>query len=312
MAAQNFDEVHAATNAALDRLFAPGANFGEVYMSLMADFVRFKIIGTGMWSDTWSNKAEFLRNLLHPIMQEVVSGFSMNLENRIVEGNWACVETTGGSQVRNGMRYDNEYAYVFRFADGKIVQGTEYLDTELATQCFGFKDQHLATPLRGGDALSDMPSVHPSSYDVPMPENPNRQVQENKAIVRAMFADPTSNKIEAYRAAMADDVEYRIMGKTRFSGTFKGWDAFMKQVVEPLATDLDEGGLNVVADNIFASEDWVVAQCRGLSKTRLGRRYDNDYCLLYRFDGGRIVEVREYLDTELVTFAFGNEPLPQS
>ena len=44
---------------------------------------------------------------------------------------------------------------------------------------------------------------------------------------------------------------------------------------------------------------------RGKSGTKSGKRYDNEYCWVYRLSGGKIVEINEYLDTELVTAAFG-------
>jgi ketosteroid isomerase-like protein len=33
--------------------------------------------------------------------------------------------------------------------------------------------------------------------------------------------------------------------------------------------------------------------------------YDNNYCWVFRFQGGLIQEVREYMDTQLVTDTFG-------
>ena len=36
-----------------------------------------------------------------------------------------------------------------------------------------------------------------------------------------------------------------------------------------------------------------------------GRRYDNNYCWVIRFKDGSIQEVREYMDTQLVTETFG-------
>ena len=36
-----------------------------------------------------------------------------------------------------------------------------------------------------------------------------------------------------------------------------------------------------------------------------GRRYDNNYCWVIRFNEGYIQEVREYMDTQLVTETFG-------
>jgi ketosteroid isomerase-like protein len=39
--------------------------------------------------------------------------------------------------------------------------------------------------------------------------------------------------------------------------------------------------------------------------TKRGVAYNNTYCWVYRFEQGKIVALTEYLDTELVTRAFG-------
>jgi uncharacterized protein len=36
-----------------------------------------------------------------------------------------------------------------------------------------------------------------------------------------------------------------------------------------------------------------------------GRRYDNNYCWVFRFEDRLIHEVREYMDTQLVKETFG-------
>jgi ketosteroid isomerase-like protein len=40
-------------------------------------------------------------------------------------------------------------------------------------------------------------------------------------------------------------------------------------------------------------------------KTKTGKPYNNTYCNVFKVVGGKIKEITEYLDTELVTAAFG-------
>ena len=56
---------------------------------------------------------------------------------------------------------------------------------------------------------------------------------------------------------------------------------------------------------IHADGDCVVVEHTGRNETPDGRRYDNNYCWVLRFEDGRIQEVREYMDTQLVTDTFG-------
>ena len=66
-----------------------------------------------------------------------------------------------------------------------------------------------------------------------------------------------------------------------------------------------EGPLTITADNLIGEGDFVVVQSHGRSNTRKGVAYDNTYCHVFRIAGGKIREVTEYLDTELVTRAVG-------
>jgi uncharacterized protein len=56
---------------------------------------------------------------------------------------------------------------------------------------------------------------------------------------------------------------------------------------------------------LIADDDLVVVEARGDNLTGAGARYDNEYCYIIRVVEGRLVELTEYLDTELVTAALG-------
>ena len=47
-----------------------------------------------------------------------------------------------------------------------------------------------------------------------------------------------------------------------------------------------------------------------LGLTPEGVRYDNDYCLVFRLEDGKIKEIREYCDSVLTEKALG--PFPQT
>ena len=56
---------------------------------------------------------------------------------------------------------------------------------------------------------------------------------------------------------------------------------------------------------IHADGDSVVVEHSGRNELPDGRRYDNNYCWVFRFEESLIHEVREYMDTQLVTETFG-------
>jgi ketosteroid isomerase-like protein len=128
--------------------------------------------------------------------------------------------------------------------------------------------------------------------------------EENRQIVKDLFAALSKGDVDGFLAKFADDVHWKIQGSTKFSGTYAGKGEVVAKLLAPLGAEL-EGHLAITAERITAEGDRVVVEGFGQSATKSGNRYDNHYCWVYRMAGGKIVEVNEYLDTELVTHAFG-------
>jgi ketosteroid isomerase-like protein len=59
------------------------------------------------------------------------------------------------------------------------------------------------------------------------------------------------------------------------------------------------------ADQIIAEDDMVVVRARGEVRTRTGKDYNNSYCFVIRMRGGKMVEIREFMDTALAESALG-------
>ncbi len=127
---------------------------------------------------------------------------------------------------------------------------------------------------------------------------------ENKKLVQDMFAELSKGNAEAFLGNMADDVRFTIIGSTKYSGTCNGKQELISNVLQPLTSQL-EGGLEIAVDNLIADGDHVVMQGRGKSIAKNGKSYNNTYAQVFRIANGKVQEVTEYLDTELVTSVFG-------
>ena len=127
---------------------------------------------------------------------------------------------------------------------------------------------------------------------------------ENKEIIRTMFSELGKGNAAAFLGAMSDDIKFNLIGSTKFSGTFKGKEQLTAKVLAPLGAAL-EGGLVIPPDNLIADGEYVAMQSRGKSTAKNGKSYNNTYCHVFRITNGKISEVTEYLDTELVTSVFG-------
>ena len=60
------------------------------------------------------------------------------------------------------------------------------------------------------------------------------------------------------------------------------------------------------AHRFIADEDYVVVEARGRNTTKDGVPYNNIYCYVFHLANGKLQEMTEYLDTELVTAALGD------
>jgi len=127
---------------------------------------------------------------------------------------------------------------------------------------------------------------------------------ENKELVRGFFADIAKGNLNGALGRMAEDLRFTLIGNTVLSGVCGSRKEFVDRILAPLGAQL-EGPLTITIDNLIAEGDFVVVQSHGRSTTRKGVPYNNTYCQVFRITDGKIREMTEYLDTELVTKAFG-------
>jgi len=64
-----------------------------------------------------------------------------------------------------------------------------------------------------------------------------------------------------------------------------------------------------VAFNFVADGDYVVVESKGDNVTKTGLRYDNDYCMIWRIEDGKIKDIKEYCDSMLVERVLGPFPV---
>ncbi len=125
---------------------------------------------------------------------------------------------------------------------------------------------------------------------------------ENKEVVRKMGE---AKSLDDMLVTMSDDVRWTIQGATKYSHVMNGKKEITDKLLHPIFSEMESIGSNHV-DNVIAEGDFVVVQQHASGrKTKTGNPYNNSYCLVFKVIGGKIKEINEYLDTELVTAAFG-------
>lgn len=125
---------------------------------------------------------------------------------------------------------------------------------------------------------------------------------ENKELMQEVFDALAKGDGRPFVEALADDVSWRIIGSTDWSGTWEGKPAVQAKLLDPLFAQFATRYRNR-AIRLIAEDDYVVIECRGDVTTKSGRPYRNTYCYVCRFERGRVRELTEYCDTELLTKA---------
>ena len=127
---------------------------------------------------------------------------------------------------------------------------------------------------------------------------------DNKMLVQHIYEELSSGNSRPLVEAMADDVRWALMGTMTWSRVYEGKEAVLTRLLTPLRARF-AGRYEASAERIIAEGDLVVAEVRGRVTTRSGSPYHNRYCFIFRIEGGKIREMREYMDTELAAAVLG-------
>ena len=126
----------------------------------------------------------------------------------------------------------------------------------------------------------------------------------NKMRVQEIMEAMSEGRVAPLFDAMAEDATWRWMGVSQWSRTLEGKQTVVAELFGGASETLGPVS-SVDVRGIHADGDCVVVEHSGQNELPDGRRYDNNYCWVFRFEGGLIQEVREYMDTQLVTETFG-------
>ncbi len=129
-------------------------------------------------------------------------------------------------------------------------------------------------------------------------------IVENKQVVIDFYEAGARGDIDACFSLVADDITWKNVGSTKFSGTYKGKQALMEELLGPLFGQL-KAGISATIEALIAEDDIVVALTRGQAETLDGTPYNNTYCQVIRVADGKFAEVTEYMDTALIDAVFG-------
>jgi len=116
----------------IQQVFAElGKGNARPFVGSFADDVKWTIVGTTKWSRTYQGKKAVLDELLRPLSDRLTAPVAVTAHRVIADDDLVVVEASGAATTKTGRPYNNTYCWIFRLADGKVVEITEHLDTAL-------------------------------------------------------------------------------------------------------------------------------------------------------------------------------------
>jgi ketosteroid isomerase-like protein len=126
-----------------------------------------------------------------------------------------------------------------------------------------------------------------------------KQAAANKQLLHWVFADLAAGNGRPFIEMLAEEVVWHVEGSTPWSRSYRGKASVKADLLKPLFAVLD-GPNPLTVSRMIAEEDCVAVQARGNARTRAGADYCNSYCMIFRLNDGRVVEITEYADTALI------------
>ncbi len=128
------------------------------------------------------------------------------------------------------------------------------------------------------------------------------ETQRNKDVARRFVDAMGGDFARAIDEVMAEDCRIVTQGTTAISGIRGKAEAF---AAVQLVGQIFAGGLPTKIHTMIAEGDTVAVQAESHATHVSGKLYNNKYLFLMRFRDGKLIEMNEYLDTELAGKFFG-------
>jgi len=124
------------------------------------------------------------------------------------------------------------------------------------------------------------------------------QTEDTRRVVQAMLDAISAGDVGAMVACLDPELDFYMPGQTHIHGRFKGPGEFMR--IAGMVLDQLAEPVTLTVKTTIVEGDAACVEATGSSVTKKGEPYSNDYCFVYRVKNGRITEMTEYHDTDLV------------
>jgi len=109
---------------------------GASFFQNVDDKVDWIVEGTHPLAGHYKSKSDFVAGTFAKLAEVLPRGAQLVVEHLLVKDDQAVVELHSLATAKNGLRFDNRYCWVCRFANNTIVEVRAYLDSALVARLF--------------------------------------------------------------------------------------------------------------------------------------------------------------------------------
>lgn len=121
----------------------------------------------------------------------------------------------------------------------------------------------------------------------------------SEEVVRTMFKPLETGDVPTFFDCFSDNVTVVMSGKHNpIYGRYESKSELMA-LFEQVNAKMAAPFLHKV-DSVFIAEPWFVVEIAQNSETKGGKEYHMELCLICRYENGKIVEIRYYVDSHLL------------
>ena len=132
-------------------------------------------------------------------------------------------------------------------------------------------------------------------------------IESNKSVVRKFLAALGSGDAATIKELISEEIEATCVGTGVMAGT-RGYAEVCAAV--GMLAQMTRNGIDFQILNFTAEANRVSCEVEGYSTLAGGASYNNHYHFLFFIDHGKIVRMREYMDSLLAEKLFGSPEQP--
>jgi hypothetical protein len=133
------------------------------------------------------------------------------------------------------------------------------------------------------------------------------EIESNKSVVRKFLAALGSGDVATIKELISEDIEATCVG----TGVMAGTRSYAEVCAATgMLAQMTQNGVDFRILNLTAEADRVACEAEGYSTLTSGKPYNNHYHFLFFIKNGKIVRMREYMDSLLAEKVFGSLEQP--